>query len=111
MARRSYIGERDNDGVARVYVVHEDGKKEMLKPRLDIVNHSPTGLEWGYGGSGPGQLAVAILADATGDDEVALRHHQAFKWNEIAFFEREESWAIKQESVLVWVSQQQRLHA
>jgi hypothetical protein len=28
---------------------------------LDEVNHSPTGFEWGYRGSGPAQLAYAIL--------------------------------------------------
>jgi len=28
---------------------------------LDKVNHSPTGFEWGYEGSGPAQLAFAIL--------------------------------------------------
>jgi hypothetical protein len=28
---------------------------------LDEVNHSPTGFEWGYYGSGPTQLAYAIL--------------------------------------------------
>jgi len=28
---------------------------------LEEVNHSPTGFEWGYLGSGPAQLAYAIL--------------------------------------------------
>lgn len=28
---------------------------------LEEVNHSPTGFEWGYRGSGPAQLAYAIL--------------------------------------------------
>lgn len=35
-----------------------------LKMRLDLVNKSPTGFEWGYCGSGPWQLALALLADA-----------------------------------------------
>ncbi len=34
-----------------------------LGPRLDLANHSPDGFSWGYGGSGPAQLALAILAD------------------------------------------------
>ena len=34
-----------------------------LELRLDPFNHSSTGLEWGYGGSGPAHLALAILAD------------------------------------------------
>lgn len=28
---------------------------------LEEVNHSPTGFEWGYWGSGPSQLAYAML--------------------------------------------------
>lgn len=35
---------------------------EILNPRFDQINHSPTGFEWGYNGSGPSQLAFAILA-------------------------------------------------
>lgn len=50
-----------------------------LNPRLDLWNHSPTGFEWGYGGSGPAQLALALLADHCGDSARALSHYQAFK--------------------------------
>jgi len=50
-----------------------------LNPRLDLWNHSPTGFEWGYGGSGPAQLALALLADHFGDDAQALANYQAFK--------------------------------
>ncbi|MGA9451864.1 MAG: DUF6166 domain-containing protein [Verrucomicrobiia bacterium] len=50
-----------------------------LDPRLDLYNHSPTGFEWGYGGSGPAQLALAILANHFGDNEKALVNYQAFK--------------------------------
>ena len=54
-----------------------------LPLRLDLWNHSPTGFEFGYGGSGPAQLALAILADCCGD-ELAVTYHQAFKWAVIA---------------------------
>src|SRR5437870_9247604 len=50
-----------------------------LNPRLDLWNHSPTGFEWGYGGSGPAQLALALLADHLGDDDGAVMLHQDFK--------------------------------
>jgi hypothetical protein len=56
---------------------------EPIPLRLDLWNHSPTGFEFGYGGSGPAQLALAILADCCGDD-LAVTHHQAFKWAVIA---------------------------
>lgn len=54
-----------------------------LPLRLDLWNHSPTGFEFGYGGSGPAQLALAILSDCCGD-ELAVQYHHAFKWAVIA---------------------------
>jgi hypothetical protein len=55
-----------------------------LRPRLDLRSHSPAEFEWGYGGSGPAQLALAILADHCGNDEDALNLYQRFKWAVIA---------------------------
>jgi len=53
---------------------------ELLDPRLDLRNHSPTGFEWGYGGNGSAQLALAILADHLEDPAQALNLYQRFKW-------------------------------
>jgi len=55
-----------------------------LKPRLDLWNHSPTGFEWGYGGSGPAQLSLALLADHLGNDDEAVTLHQEFKRTVVA---------------------------
>jgi hypothetical protein len=55
-----------------------------LNPRLDLYNHSPDGFEWGYGGSGPAQLALALVADHLAHDEQALDLYQRFKWAVIA---------------------------
>ena len=52
---------------------------QPLNPRLDLWNHSPTGFEWGYGGSGPAQLALALLAHVLTDDQEAVQLHQEFK--------------------------------
>lgn len=49
-----------------------------LPQRIDLWKHSSTGFEWGYGGSGPAQLALAILAHHCGD-AAAVEFHQAFK--------------------------------
>jgi hypothetical protein len=57
---------------------------EPLDPRHDLHNHSPDGFEWGYPGSGPAQLALAILADHLRDDEQAMNLHQRFKWAVVA---------------------------
>src|ERR1043165_648532 len=56
----------------------------LLDPRLDLHNHSPTGFEWGYCGSGPAQLSLAILAYHLRDDQRALTLYQRFKWEVIA---------------------------
>lgn len=64
-----------------------------LAPRNDLGNHSPDGFEWGYGGSGPAQLALAILADLLHNDPRAARLHQEFKWDVIAGLPRER-WQI-----------------
>lgn len=50
-----------------------------LPKRLDLATHSPTGFAWGYLGSGPAQLALAICADHLGDDAKARRIYQTFK--------------------------------
>jgi hypothetical protein len=70
---KRYIGRR----IGHAIDVTVDGVP--LHPRLDLWNHSPSGFEWGYSGSGPAQLALAILADCLGDEEEALEWYQDFK--------------------------------
>lgn len=53
----TYVGTRDPK--TRSCTVQVDGQN--LPPRYDLRNHSPSGFEWGYNGSGPAQLALAIL--------------------------------------------------
>lgn len=55
---------------------------EMPMPRW-LVHHSPTGFEFGYGGSGPADLALNILALVVSPKE-AMHLHQQFKWDHIA---------------------------
>ena len=43
-----------------------------------------TEFNWGYGGSGPADLALNILLEATGDKEAAWLYHQPFKWDMVA---------------------------
>ena len=71
---KTYIGVRQEDGALSVTV-----NGQPLNPRLDLCNHSPTGFECGYGGSGPAQLALALLADHLNHDEQAVALHQCFK--------------------------------
>ncbi len=58
--------------------------KELLPERSQaIYNHSPDGFNWGYSGSGPSQLALAICLEAF-SQEVAQRIYQGFKWQFVA---------------------------
>ncbi len=61
--KKIYRGERIH-GTCWV-TVEEGGVVSILSliPSLAVRNHSPTGFEWGYNGSGPAQLALAILMD------------------------------------------------
>jgi Family of unknown function (DUF6166) len=49
-----------------------------------VVNHSPTGFSWGYGGSGPAQLALALLLEIARNKEMALLWYQDVKRHLIA---------------------------
>jgi hypothetical protein len=101
-----YRGQRDKHGVC--YVWRIDGtRKRPLRIRLDLENHSPTGFNWGYGGSGPAQLAIALLADALGNDLQAIRLHQSFKWVRIARIADDE-WELTREEILDVVDQLKR---
>jgi len=80
-------------------------------PSQDLRNHSPDGFAWGYGGSGPAQLALALLLDATGNPELALRDYQAFKNQVIAGLHPDRPWSYSREQVLQWVGARGLLEA
>lgn len=67
-------------GDAESREVYLDGKYLDPKPSQKLRNHSPDGFNWGYGGSGPAQLALAIMLKLTGKSE----HYQDFKFAVIA---------------------------
>lgn len=87
--KRKYVLQRQNQN-AVCLVEFGNGRSKWLTPddSLKLRNHSPDGFEFGYSGSGPAQLALAMLLDyvrADGmDDSVALDHYQVFKEKFIA---------------------------
>ena len=85
-----YEGRRSLAGVT------VDGRP--LDPRLDLHSLSRAGFEWGYEGGGPGQLALAILADHFGDDARAQSAYKRFRTNVIAVIEDDE-WALDGEAI------------
>ena len=67
-------------GTGRVWLRYKElypGESQRL------INHSPDGFSWGYGGSGPSQLALAICLELF-DRKKALKVYQVFKWRHIA---------------------------
>lgn len=82
-----YRGVRHSTGELEVFV---DGKPLPLK--LDVVNHSPTGFECGYHGSGPAQLAFALAFDHLGNARRAERCHQELKRLLVAQLPRDRAW-------------------
>lgn len=69
-----------------------------LNPRFDLRNHSPSGFEWGYGGEGPAQLALAILADFLDYKHMAIVWYQDFKSAVVAKLPHE-NWVLDEEDI------------
>ncbi|MBN2286928.1 MAG: hypothetical protein JXI43_10805, partial [Tissierellales bacterium] len=67
-------------------------------------NHSPDGFCWGYGGSGPAQLALAILLKFT-DRETACNLYQKFKWEMIATLPQDD-FVLSVEGVIHWIKKE-----
>jgi len=97
-----YKGLRLRDGTCRL--TRDDKKLDL---RLDLWNHSPTGPEWGYGGSGPAQTALAILADHLRNDDLAVRLHQRFKWDVVSKLPHNR-WSITPKFLTTWIKLQHR---
>ena len=77
-----------------------DGMPLSHAASLKLSNHSPDGFAWGYGGSGPSQLALALLQEAV-TDELAIRYYQDFKWAHIATLPHED-FEMKASEIYDW---------
>ncbi len=108
-----YIGKRTNDGCVVKIFAHDALKNnprfiddlqegEDLPLRLDIHSHSPDGFEWGYGGSGPSQLALALIAHAMQDDELTKRLYPQFRDVGIATIQQD-MWMLSSTDIQKWV--------
>ena len=75
-------------------LIRTDGAPLDWRASLAVRNHSA----WGYGGSDPAQLALAILLAVT-DQATAERFYQRFKWSVIAPIEADR-WALDAGDVL-----------
>lgn len=65
-----------HDGDFATAVVLVNGQRLDPGPSQRVSNPSPDGFAWGYGGSGPAQLALALLLHEGVRSEAAVRLHQ-----------------------------------
>lgn len=96
MNERLFKGLRTKNGA---FVTYKDTPLDL---RLDLKNHSPMGFEWGYNGSGPKQLALAILAQLCNDD-FALGAYVEFSKSSIETIDSDE-WKLDGMVVRRWIS-------
>ncbi|MCW9027176.1 MAG: DUF6166 domain-containing protein, partial [Thiovulaceae bacterium] len=80
------------------FVTYDDAPLDL---RLDLKEHSPLGFEWGYNGSGPKQLALAIMAKFSTEDTV-LKYYKEFAESFIYTIEDNE-WELEDSLVLEWM--------
>lgn len=108
---KSYRGERLSDGTHAVTVELSTllcGSDNPLATTfhplstcLHLRSHSPMGFAWGYEGSGPAQLALALLVDALQDVDLALRWYQEFKREVVAIWK--DSWQISERDIRAFI--------
>lgn len=92
-----YRAIRDIDGRPKV-IVEEEGA--LVGPLPHRERHSPGGFEWGYGGSGPADLARSLLWDVLGC-EPDPEEYQAFKWDVVAKLPHE-GWILTERYIRAW---------
>lgn len=100
---KTYYGEFDNGRNPIATVKTDSGDKYDLPLRLDLDVHSPAGFEWGYTGSGPAQLALAVLADCVGG-EVAKVLYQEFKDDYVSRWKRGATWRLSETAIRRWAA-------
>lgn len=97
---------QQSGGPVLVTVTNDSGEESVLSmPELSKAEfrHSPDGFQMGYAGSGPAELARAILVRVFPDDDRARhpRCYQKFKAAVIAGF-RDEEFQLSEEEVRAW---------
>ena len=100
---KTYRGSRERGKVWIESAEYEGGWRD-LPLRLDVFNHSPSGFERGYLGSGPAQLALAILCDYLGEPQLAVRFYREFKEDIVARWKGDE-WTLTEHEIAEWFTQ------
>lgn len=112
----------DHEITDAIILERHEGKRRTNVPHR-VVHHSPDGYEWGYGGSGPADLALNILEavlislNYKGNRtschkgscfKEAWRLHQYFKWEFIANAPSEGK-RIPYPTIVDWIKERSKL--
>jgi hypothetical protein len=114
-----YRGKRLEDGLDVSVLVLDRRQRKRVRPLRHIPFHSPDGFAWGYYGSGPADLALAMLVDYLRErpphtgwlagakfsrwtvDSRAFAHHQDFKREVVAQFG--DAWELSGLHIDAWL--------
>jgi hypothetical protein len=88
-------------------LVLRNGEPLLPGPSQKLINHSPDGFNWGYGGSGPAQLALGLLLDVTHNPSLAMEKYQHFKFEIIAGLNIDEGWTMTSTAIKHWLDNHQ----
>lgn len=99
------LGSDDTSDECLVYALARGGSWSKLYLRQGLRYHSPTGFNWGYGGSGPAELARHLLMHACGKPSLAERPdlYQAFKAEVVAKMPK--LWMLDGDYIRTWVAE------
>lgn len=97
--RDGYAGARGPDGAVKVVGI----RNGVQYPLQHLVHHSPSGMEWGYGGSGPADLARSIIGDVLGTDDPDPAVYQDFKQEFVSGWG--DRWEISLDEIRAWVKE------
>ena len=102
-----YYGKKEKMGPCQVLIQEEHSNGTLTQHTLEhIKRHSIDGFQWGYGGSGPSDLALSILTDYCKrfnieDTEIPNKFYQRFKDNFLS--NSKESLAITSIQIKEWL--------
>ena len=113
-----YYRPRARERVYRGRFRVEDGGHEVLvdgwRPLVHIVRQSRDGFAWGYDGPSPNDLALALLADALGEDPragwtdgdtLSDDLYRTFQQDVLRRVPPGKSWTMRRTHILRWVGE------
>lgn len=79
------------------------------RPLIHQAHHSPTGMAWGYQGSGPADLARSILADLLGRIPHPAIYNQFWR-DYVRTWPKDQPWDVTDEDLIEWINDWKHHH-